>query len=294
MDNRGERISIALAKTVDLVDYLSALGHWPKKVRGTDYWYICPFFSERTPSFKVSRKLNRWFHFAHWKGGSIIDFGTWYHQCSVTEFLEILQIYQSGGYSPQTLQNPTSFKSQLRTGCKINILEQAPLCAPELITYLAGRKIPEAIAGSYCQQVSYSLYGRQYQVIGFKNDFGGFELRGPHTKLSSSPKSITTFIRGYRSIAIFEGFMDFLSYLVSLGGTLGTDCDFLILNTTAFLGKALPALSVYDQKHLYLDNDQTGQNYSRIAQASGPGYLDHSWMYKDHQDLNDWLVATRK
>ncbi len=48
--------------------------------------------------------------------------------------------------------------------------------------------------------------------MGFKNNFGGFELRNKYFKGSSSPKEITLISNNSPDrLNVFEGFMDFLS-----------------------------------------------------------------------------------
>lgn len=73
-----------------MVQYLSELGYEPIKIRGFNYWYLSPLRDEKTPSFKVNRKLNRWYDFGYAKGGNIIDFGILYFNCSVSDFLRQL------------------------------------------------------------------------------------------------------------------------------------------------------------------------------------------------------------
>ena len=75
------------AKQIDLVDYLASLDHHPKKIHGNDYWYLSPFRNEKTASFKLDRKKNLWFDHGTGKGGDLIDFGTQYLNCPVTELL---------------------------------------------------------------------------------------------------------------------------------------------------------------------------------------------------------------
>ena len=79
------------AKEVDLVDYLFWIGHEPEKILRNSYWHISPLRDEKTPSFKVNRAMNRWYDFAEGKGGNLVDFGTRYHQCSVSDFLHRLE-----------------------------------------------------------------------------------------------------------------------------------------------------------------------------------------------------------
>ncbi len=81
-------LSIAEAKEMDMVDYLSKLGYEPAKIRNADHWYLSPLRDEHTPSFKVNRKINRWYDHGLGKGGNLVDFGILYHNCSVGEFLQ--------------------------------------------------------------------------------------------------------------------------------------------------------------------------------------------------------------
>ena len=71
-----------------MIDYLSKLGYEPVKVRNCDYWYLSPLREEKTASFKVNKKLNRWYDHGLGKGGNIIDFGIAYHHCTIGELLQ--------------------------------------------------------------------------------------------------------------------------------------------------------------------------------------------------------------
>jgi len=90
MDFRNQGLSISEAKEMDMVNYLSALGHEPAKIRNNDYWYLSPLREEKTPSFKVNRKLNRWYDHGLGRGGNLIDFGIEYHHCTFGELLNKL------------------------------------------------------------------------------------------------------------------------------------------------------------------------------------------------------------
>ncbi|HEU4606900.1 MAG TPA: CHC2 zinc finger domain-containing protein, partial [Chitinophagaceae bacterium] len=84
---KSPTITCAQAKQIDLVDYLASLGYQPQKVRNGDYWYHSPLREEKTPSFKVNRKLNVWYDHGTGKGGDLVDFGTLYFNCNITDFL---------------------------------------------------------------------------------------------------------------------------------------------------------------------------------------------------------------
>ena len=74
MNFSGQGLSIEEARRADIVNYLARIGHNPSKIKGSDYWYLFPLRNEKTPSFKVNRKLNRWYDHGLGKSGNIIDF----------------------------------------------------------------------------------------------------------------------------------------------------------------------------------------------------------------------------
>jgi hypothetical protein len=290
MDFRKQSASCEEARQMDMVAYLSALGHEPIKVRKFDYWYLSPLREEKTPSFKINRKLNRWYDHGLGQGGNLIDFATRYHHCTVGEFLRAL----SGNLSfHQPITTPKK-KEEENKGSRIAILRERPLQSFPLCRYLRQRRIPLALARRYCKEVSYDLNGKEYFGIGFKNNSGGYELRNPYFKASSSPKDITTFDNGAGEAAVFEGFMDFLSFLAIPKHQQPTQRDFVILNSVAFFEKARPFMERHETIRLYLDRDATGQNHSRHALSLNTKYRDESGLYQHYKDLNDWLMSLAK
>ncbi|MDT0641608.1 toprim domain-containing protein [Zunongwangia sp. F363] len=289
MDFRKQKLSIEEAKEMDMVQYLSLLGHEPSKIRNNDYWYRSPLRQEKTPSFKVNRKLNRWYDHGLGKGGNIIDFGIQYFDCSVGEFLKKLD----GGFS---FQEPLKSipKREGEPEHQLKILKEIELSSYALIRYLERRKIPVEIATQYCLEVHYKLNAKSYYGIGFKNDSGGFEIRNPYFKASSSPKDITTVKNGSDEVTVFEGFMDFLSFKSIRENEVNNTSDFVILNSLSLYENARPFLESHKSIKLYLDNDAAGQKVARKALSIGNKYHDKSRLYRNYKDLNDWLVHIEK
>lgn len=289
MDFRRERLSIEEAKEMDMVNYLSSLGHEPLKLRNNDYWYLSPLRDEKTPSFKVNRKLNRWYDHGLGNGGNLIDFGIEYHRCTISELLENL----SGNFS---LQQPVIVpkNSEIDGYQKINILNETELSSTALLRYLEQRKIPLEIAEKYCREVRYELGDKSYFGIGFKNDSGGFEIRNPYIKLSSSPKDITSIKNDSGEVAVFEGFMDFLSFKAVHKNRPEDAQNFIVLNSISFFEKARPFMEELQSIRLYLDNDTAGNNVTQRALELSPKYTDERSLYKNHKDLNEWLASSEK
>ncbi|MBX3255648.1 MAG: toprim domain-containing protein [Chitinophagaceae bacterium] len=285
MNFRNKRLSVSEAKEIDIVHFLADLGYEPSKIRNNDHWYFSPLRDEKTPSFKVNRKLNRWYDHGLGKGGNLVDFAILYHGCTVSELLQNL----SGNLS---LQKPSIQQSVTRPEPEnqIKILGDFILSSTALLRYLQQRRIPIDIADRYCREVRYELNGKVYYGIGFKNDLGGFEIRNPYFKASSSPKGITTIDNSAGEVIVFEGFTDFLSFKATHQQDPEDRFDFVVLNSVSFFETARPFLEKHNTIRLYLDRDATGQNCSRYALSLSSNYKDESSLYQNHKDFNDWIV----
>lgn len=284
MDFRKQGLSISEAKAIDMVDYLSGLGYQPTKIRNADYWYSSPLRVEKTPSFKINRKLNCWYDHGLGKGGNIIDFGIRFYSCSVSEFLQKLNDNFSY-HRPVFKQSEMPEKES-----KITILQDNELTSFALLRYLEKRRIPIEVARQFCREVRYEMNYRSYYGIGFKNDSGGYEIRNPYFKASSSPKDITTIRNNSREAFVFEGFSDFLSFKAIYKNQPVDKSDFVILNSVSLFEKARPFMEQHEGIRLYLDRDATGEKCTRHALSLDKRYVDDSCLYQHHKDLNDWIV----
>lgn len=288
MNNSKQSLTCAQARKIDIVDWLAGKGHYPYKIRMYNYWYLSPLRLEKAASFKVNRKLNCWHDYGFGKGGNLVDLGILYHNCTITELLQIVH----GDFS---FHRPIySQPKQLLTENSIQILGDFGLSSFTLLRYLEQRCIPYKIVNRFCREVRYLTSGKIYYSIGFRNDAGGFELRNQYVKNSSSPKSIITIKNGARKIAVFEGFFDFLSSMVLVQGEHHAEWDFCILNSLSFFEKSTPFLTSYESIHLFLDNDKAGQNCSIEALKYGPKYIDESGLYQNYKDLNEWMMTMGK
>ncbi len=290
MKNIEARVSIDEARQIDMVDYLSKFGHSPSKIKNFDYWYLSPLREEKTASFKVNRKLNCWYDHGIGKGGNLIDFAILYHNCTVGEFLKEV----NGHFSFHRPVILPLDKDEDHTDSKIEIVGERTISSLALERYLTQRRIPINIAKEYCKEVTYKLNNKEYYSIGFKNDAGGYELRNQYYKASSSPKDIKTFVIGAKGAVVFEGFLDFLSFISIQKNLHKIDADFVVLNSLSFFEKARLFMEQHDPIKLYLDQDKSGQNCSRYAMSLSEKYKDESHLYKNYKDLNDWVMNIGK
>jgi hypothetical protein len=150
----------------------------------------------------------------------------------------------------------------------------------------------------YCAEVHYSHNSKPYFAIGFKNISNGIEIRNPYFKGCMGTKDIS-FIRqkeGNNRCKLFEGFMDFLSYLtLCREGKLefDPDADFIVLNSVGLLRRALLWLNIYQEIDCYLDNDDAGRHTVQMLMEVHNGTRDKSHLYTDYKDLNDYLNGRR-
>jgi hypothetical protein len=112
-------------------------------------------------SFKINRRLNVWFDQGTGKGGDLIDFGTLYFNCSISELLQRLSQQQPGpalSFHPHPVpgdrqQGAASFAGEKKDtpDSKIVVLDTRPLAESSLLDYLQKRAIPPEIAGRFCR-----------------------------------------------------------------------------------------------------------------------------------------------
>lgn len=293
-------MSIEQAIQISLVDFLASMEFHPAQVRGYKLWYLSPFRAESKPSFKVNVEMNLWYDFGEGVGGGIIPlakrlFGT-------DDIAAILKRMETQPGIPVCAipARPPSVKRKEEPTMK-NIHSQ-PLTHHALADYLAKRGIPLEIGRSYCCEVHYEIHGKRYFALGFPNSSGGYELRNPYFKGCMGRKDITI-LKGEEvkeldtsCCHVFEGFFDFLSFRVlqamgklrlpSYGST-----HYIILNSVNNLGKALREMTHIERIFTYLDNDQAGRKATEtILGLYAPRTVDLSFMFEDHNDLNDYLL----
>jgi DNA primase len=261
--------------------------------------YLSPLREERTASFSVNYRENVWYDHGIGAGGSIIDLVAQMEGCSIGEAIRRLENEAFGSGSAGIGVGALSFSSHRDIPLSawqtepekpsIEIVSVEELKHPALVEYLSSRGIDPTMARKYCNEVRYRIGGRDYFAIGFRNDAGGWELRNRNFKGSSTPKSITTINNDSDTVMVFEGFIDFLSYL-SLKQNPSPTIDTTVLNSVTNLRRAIPFLKSHRTIHAFLDNDEAGRKALDSLRESLPGseVVDQSPFYRNHKDLNDY------
>ena len=285
------------AKQIRIEEYLHSLGYSPVRRQGGSLWYKSPFRNEQEPSFKVNTERNLWYDFGASKGGNIIALAQELYASDSLPYLLERIAEQAPGVRPVSF----SFGGQPVSKPSFQQLEAVPLSSPALLSYLRQRGINTELAKRECREVRYLTDGKPYFAVGFPNRSGGYEIRNKFFKGCIAPKDITHIRQEQpkETCYLFEGFMDYLSFLTlrlercperpELDGQ-----DYIVLNSTSNLSKAIQPLGGYGHVHCFLDNDRAGMEAVRELQKEyGLRIRDVSYIYGGYNDLNDFLCGKR-
>lgn len=287
-------MTIEEAKKIGIADYLHSLGIEPNKQQGNSLWYLSPLRTESEPSFKVNQSRNEWYDFGLGTGGDILKLAMELHATDSISYA----LAAIADKIPHPSPNSFSFRPQ-EVFERFEDITVKPLANVALLQFLAERQIPAAMAQPLCQEVYYKLSGKPYFAIGFGNESGGYELRNKYFKGCLSPKSITITGNGKPSCCVFEGFMDYLSYLTlklryNIPQSQLKERDYIVLNSIVNVPKVLDRLEQYEQVFCFLDNDLSGINaLDEIQKRCGYRMSDQSVHYREYKDLNDYLCGRK-
>ena len=277
--------------SISLEEVLVSLGHLPTKQNEKEAWFLNPFSTENHASFKLDKRNNVWYLYSEGIGGNNIDFMMKYLKASVKEILEWAEKQHFSSFQPQkSIQKQNSLKQNYQ------ITEIKELQNENLKNYLHQRGLSASIY-SLLKEVHFTIGEKNLYAIGFENLSGGWELRNIFYKGSLLKKDISV-INLYnesqsqnqneigKKIAVFEGFMDALSFAEMKPFYKG---DLLVMNSISLLNRTKEYLKNYSEIHLFLDNDKAGKICKNEILKSFPEAKNHSEIYALHKDLNDYL-----
>ena len=282
-------------KQIKLHDFLAAIGCKPVKQYGVNLMYLSPLRAEKHASFKVNTEINQWYDFGIGRGGNIIDLAELLYNSSDVSYL-IRQIERN---APSSVSVSLPTAKPITPQNSFEHLQMLPLIHPALIKYLEERCIDVEIARTVCKELHFETRGKHYFGIGFPNIAGGYEIRNPFFKGCIAPKDISHFYaeEPKKVCFVFEGFMDFLSFIIlrrKENDGLKRQ-DYLVLNSVTNIHKAAKRLSRYDSVQCFLDNDGAGRNaYLQLSKELGKSVTDASTLYNGCKDLNEYLCAESK
>ena len=282
-------------KRYPIVEYLERKGIKPVRKTLTYAMYRSPLREETHPSFKVDTEKNLWIDYAEGRGGSIIDLFMRLENCTLSEAIHRLGQNASDNGTSSFLNDfvPNNPQPVMAVNGARRLIEISDTLPPHLQDYLTKERcINLKKAMPFLKCISYEVRGRHYQAIGFANLSGGYELRDDKTfKGTIAPKDITPiFTDRAEPVCIFEGFMDFLSFL-SMKEEITNHC--LVMNSVSNVARTIRYLNDRHLTHIraFLDNDEAGRRAVQYFIKTGFHVEDMNIHYKDFKDLNDFHVS---
>lgn len=296
---------LSLIKRYSIVEYLERKGINPVRRTSSYVMYRSPLRAETHPSFKVDIQKNLWIDYTEGRGGSIIDLCMRLEGCTLSEAIRHLGQTASfdTAYCPHNTDNsmPESHKPVVPVNEARKLIGISDTLPPHLQKYLTKERcIDLEKAMQFLKCISYEVRGQRYQAIGFANPSGGYELRDNGSfKGTVAPKDITPVFTDKQTehaiektlpVCVFEGFMDFLSFL-SMKKEITSVC--LVLNSVSNVARAIRYLNDHNLTHIrtFLDNDGAGRRATNDFIRAGFKVEDMTVHYKGFKDLNDFHVS---
>ena len=286
---------LSLIKRYSIVEYLERKGIKPLRRTPSYALYRSPLREETHPSFKVDTQKNLWIDYAEGRGGSIIDLCMRLESCTLSEAICRLEQNASDNitYSSRKDFVPNNSQPVMAVNGARRLIEISDTLPPHLQEYLTKERcIDMEKAIPFLKCISYEVRSRLYQAIGYANLSGGYELRDDKTfKGTIAPKDITPiFTDRAEPVCIFEGFMDFLSFL-SMKEEITNHC--LVMNSVSNVSRTIRYLNDQHLTHIraFLDNDEAGRRAVQDFIKAGFHVEDMNIHYKDFKDLNEYHVS---
>ena len=262
--------------------------------------YFSPMREESQASLHIDRTKNVWHDHGNGMGGTVAQLVMLAKHCdkrSAYEFLRALDPSVALGGTHQKNQIPEKKKP-------VEIKSVRDISCYYLRKYLNTRKIPLDLARFYCKEVITRSHekGMCFTHVGFPNNSGAWVLSAPNGFKSTTKADITTInIEGKvsktqtsNSVAVFEGFFDFLSWQV-MQSSKTPSCDIVVLNSVNNVEKARDFITAHEKAVCFTDNDPAGEEcYRKIRDMmDGKETVDMSDLYSEKNDLNEFLQASR-
>ena len=290
---------LSAIKRYSIVEYLEKKGIKPARKTPTYAVYRSPLREEVHPSFKVDREKNHWIDYAEGRGGSIIDLCMRLEGCTLSEAICRLGqnaseyiVPSSSSPKRETSISPKQTENTMASGTR-RLTSISDTLPPHLQEYLKKERcIDLDKATPFLKCISYEVRGKRYEAIGFANSSGGYEFRDDKTfKGTIAPKDITPIFEDKaQPVCLFEGFMDFLSFL-SMKGEVTNQC--LVMNSVSNVVRSIHYLNKRNitSVRAFLDNDDAGRKAVQEFVNTGFKVEDMAVYYRDFKDLNEFHVS---
>lgn len=266
---------------ISIRNVLESFSLFPSKGNSKTAFYFAFDREEKTPSLLVNFIKNIAFDFGTGKKYDVVSLVQGIKLCSVSEALEYLSQFDFS-FNEQ-ICNITKDESRYEISSISEVKHNA------LIQYLKERRIENNI--HILKEIHYKISNKKYFGIGFKNDANGYEVRNKYSKICIGRKDITTIKNKSNNLRIFEGFMDYLSFIQMKKTPEEQLSDYVILNSVSMIFKLKKIIENYEKIELYFDNDEAGNRATNEVKQLNPYVEDNRILYQNYKDLNDFIMG---
>jgi hypothetical protein len=256
--------------------------------QGKEHFFAHPH--QRTGSIAVRDSKNKWYDHSQGVGGDIIYAIRHFEHKS---FVEVVNAIDTATHS---YKPPTEPKTASRT-LELHVLHKSgQITHPVLIKYIHSRGLEPQHLSDIAKEIHWAKGGRKFFGLGFSNDNGGYSIRSGIFKFNIGPNTVSTIQIGNNpaGIKIFEGGFDLASYR-----KIDPSASYhaIVLNglanlTHQYMEDISECAAELDYPvELYLDNDMAGDTKTAQAKEVIKMSEDKRGLYRNFQDLNDYLVS---
>lgn len=302
------RNNIHEIEQISLVDFLARLGHQPVKKSGKEHLYhsMLRDTARNTPSLAVWDSGGKWMDHGGPNatgiyGGGIIQLAQAYwpnlHFKEVLERIsETMNLIVPLRSDIQKTEKNTNDRPG--TDYAFALVDTRPIGTnPALTKYLNSRGVFQlaktALSEIYYRNIHAPEQLKPFYAVGWKNQHDNWEFADAKGfKSSIGAKGISVIAADPAHVALFEGYMDYLSWR-----TLAPPENMptvIVLNSVVQLPKAIEQIKDAARIDLYFDNDAAGRTATRLLQESAPRAQDKSGLYSGYKDYNEYLMSGLK
>jgi len=301
-------IAVADLQELSIVDFLARLGHQPIRKTGKEHFYHSMLRETKkdSPSFTVWDSGGKWLDRGgagdtNIKGGGIVQLGMalWPNLPFVDVLQKIQQINNLDiALIPEYVAAKKYDNEKENQSFSYEVIRIMPHDNNFILSrYLENRGLND-IANGRLSTVYYRNKNdpedeRTFYALGWQNEQKNWEIATANGfKSSIGPKEISIIPGLSGHIAMFEGYLDYLSWLkldpIEILPTV------IVLNSISMLNRAIEWATNIPKIDIYFDNDEPGMRSTRELLIKLPQATDRSNEYTGYKDYNERLVAELK
>lgn len=291
-----------------------------------EHIFHCPLRNDRNASIYINETKNVWYdNGGITDGGGIIHFINYLYRNSLNDTKSALKILdtiypelkypskragQTKGvkhisqalplFSRHTQKNeiaPAGSYNKKEKEPVFDLVQVKDLFSYPLKNYLKNdRKIDVNIAKLHIKEIVYKHINKniEFYGIGFKSGDTWVIRRKQFKGFLGKGADITIIDNKTDNILLFEGFIDYLSYLTAKR-IKQPQSSVIVLNSAVFVNRAIEFIKEHSNIKsvgYFRDRDDTGkQSIKRLEKALNSVIIrDKSEVYPNHKDLNEWLI----